>query len=517
MHNSDLLRLSREYSSLQQEKKRLFRRRMREHGISSRLLPIMPAEEHIRSALIAPEQESLWLTWQANPRGTEYNLSSALHVAGQIDPEKLRRAFVSLVRRHRILRTTFAEKDGTVHQFIHDEPKFDWIHRTPLSSKGDWSPAQVQQRLDEVSRLPFDLANGPLLRVHFLPLDDGGIIHVTCHHIIADAHSLTVAFRELEALYASEKEDTEDRATTLPENSIQYGDYAIWQREWLDEEALGEQLAYWRTELDPLHPPIELPFRQQNIRSLGAGDRFTLDVPAALRIRLHGAARKCKASLSSILLTAFSTILNRYSAQNELYVGIPINRRQRHEIADTIGYFANTTVAKIELDQRQAISKHIARVHDRLARCQEFSDLPISQLIADLKPARFGFRSPVFQVMYNFVQSADSGAGQFAGFQAKSVATSAGGSQFDLTLSVTDAAETLSLTFAYATDLLERAMVERLAGHYVEVLEQIAEDGGAEKRLSEIALSVPVEHPPLATYAFVPVTERIAEQAALHP
>ncbi|MCI0590252.1 MAG: condensation domain-containing protein, partial [Gammaproteobacteria bacterium] len=294
-------------------------------------------------------QERLWFLDQLEPGSARYNIPVALRLTGRLDVPAFGRSIHEIVRRHEVLRTTFATLDGQPVQVIAPVVELE-IPTVDLSGLPTWErEAEVQRRVLEEAQRPFDLAAGPLIRVGLLDLGvtlktghPERVVLFTLHHIVTDGWSMDILVREFIALYGN--------GAPLPALPIQYADYAVWQRGWLQGEVLEQQLVYWKHQLAGESAVLKLPTDRprpfaQSYR--GATHRFRIS--KALTERLYGLSRRAGVTLFMVLLAAFKALLSRYSGQRDICVGIPVANRTRAETEGLIGFFVNTLVLRTDL------------------------------------------------------------------------------------------------------------------------------------------------------------------------
>ncbi|HBO2388217.1 TPA: non-ribosomal peptide synthetase, partial [Pseudomonas aeruginosa] len=283
--------------------------------------------------------------WQLEPDSAAYHIPAALRLRGELDVEALKRSFAALVERHEGLRTTFRQEGGETLQVVHD--------RLPLEireqSLGTADEAVLMARIEEEVRVPFDLERGPLLRVLLLRLSaEEQVLVVTLHHIVSDGWSTPIMVEELMQFYAGYREG---RAVELEPLPIQYADYALWQRSWMEAGERERQLAYWRQQLGGEQPVLELPTDRPRLSVQSpAGDSLQVELGEDLGRSLKQLAQQQGVTLFMLLLASFQTLLHRYSGQPEIRVGVPIANRTRVETERLIGFFVNTQVLKADFD-----------------------------------------------------------------------------------------------------------------------------------------------------------------------
>jgi amino acid adenylation domain-containing protein len=417
-------------------------------------------------------QQRLWFLDRLEPGGSAYNVPLPLELRGQLDTSALTRALESLLDRHEALRTTFVEEDGRPDQLIHAAGALD-LELVDLSGETDPESAAKDAALSEIDA-PFDLVAGPLLRVKLLRL--GARRHVlvlTLHHIVADAWSLGVLGRDLSELYRAQ---LEERQPSLPPLDVQYGDFAVWQREWFQGQRLDSQLAYWREELAGAPPLLELPTDRPrpSIQSTD-GDRVRTVFPAELADKLEAVGRSTNATLFMTLLAGYAALLARYTGARDIVVGTPIANRQRVELEPLIGFFANTVALRVQLPADPTFLEVVQQVRDRVLDAAAHQDLPFEQLVAELNPTRSLSHSPVFQTLFQL----HVGAGQrpdFSGLEVERFDVHRSTSKFDLALTMSRIDDGLQASVEFATALFDRGTIERLLGHLRTLLEAAAAD-----------------------------------------
>ncbi len=417
-------------------------------------------------------QNRLWITWQLDPHSSAYTIPGALRLRGELDQDALRASFQQLIERHESLRTRFFERDGQALQQVDKAGEFNLqlidISDLPLAER---EARAVQIREDE-ARTQFDLEKGPLLWVTLVRLDDEDHqLLVTMHHIIADGWSLNVLIDEFSRLYAAA---SQGQVAALPPLALQYADYGSWQRQWLAQGESERQLAYWKDRLGDEHPSLELatdhPRSAQQQRSAA---RHTLRLEASLSDAIRQTAQAHDATTFMLLLAAFQCLLHRYSGQRDIRIGVPNANRPRLETQGLIGFFINTQVLRAQVDSRQSFVELLAHTREAALGAQAHQDLPFEQLLEAFPQAR---EQGLFQVMFNHQQRDLSALRRLPGLLAEELPWHSREAKFDLQLhSEEDRNGRLSLSFDYADELFDVATVERLAGHFVNLLRGICE------------------------------------------
>ncbi|WLH88802.1 non-ribosomal peptide synthetase [Pseudomonas sp. FP453] len=417
-------------------------------------------------------QNRLWITWQLDPHSSAYTIPGALRLRGELDEDAVRLSFQQLIQRHEALRTRFYERDGQAFQRIDPSTDFDLqiIDLSDLPSAE--REARAQQIREDEARTQFDLEKGPLLWVTLLRLDDEDHqLLVTLHHIIADGWSLNILIDEFSRLYAAA---SQGQALELPPLTLHYADYGSWQRQWLAEGEGQRQLAYWKNQLGEEHPTLSLatdhPRTSQQIHS---ASRHSVRLDARLGAAIRQTAQANEATPFMLLLAAFQTLLYRYSGQRDIRIGVPNANRPRQETQGLIGFFINTQVLRAELDGRLPFNQLLAATRERTLGAQAHQDLPFEQLLEAFPQAR---EQGLFQVMFNHQQRDLSALRRLPGMLADELAWHSREAKFDLQLhSEEDRNGRLSLSFDYADELFDTTTIERLAEHFVNLLQAVCE------------------------------------------
>ena len=321
-------------------------------------------------------QERLWFIHQLEPTSPAYNIAIGLRLLGDLDAAALERALREVVRRHEVLRTSFSVVDGRPVQVIHDEVDLSLT----VDELRDLPEVEREARAAELAtaegRAPFDLARGPVLRARLVRLSaDEHVLLVVMHHIVSDVYTERVLRDEVTTLYGVFRAG---QPSPLPELPIQYADFAVWQRRWLSGEALERQLAYWSGQLAGAPEALELPTDRPRPAALShRGDMLRVELPAALRRALIEVARRRSATLFMVVLSAYATVLSRWSGQHDVVVGAPIAGRTRLEIERLIGVFINALALRVAVDEEEPFTELLARVRETCLGAYAHQDLAV--------------------------------------------------------------------------------------------------------------------------------------------
>jgi amino acid adenylation domain-containing protein/non-ribosomal peptide synthase protein (TIGR01720 family) len=483
------------------------------------LPPILPAPEGAELEL-SFAQERLWFLTQLEPDSPFYNVPLALRLTGLLDRRALERALAALLDRHQILRTSVPTVEGRPAPVLHATATLhlpiDDLQAFPAPER----EAQAARIAEREAVLPFDLARGPLFRVRLLSLDERDHrLLLVLHHIISDAWTRDLLYRELGELYASLHEGRPHRLAPLP---IQYADFARWQRAWLTGEALERQLSYWRNALLDAPRTLDLcPDRPRPRVQSHRGGRVSLPLGDALAEALRALSRRQGTTLFMTLFAAFALLLHRYTGQSDLLIGSPAASRSRRETESLIGFFVNTLVLRAKLDGALSFEALLAQVRETCLGAYAHEDLPFEKLVQELHPERDLTRSPLFQVMFTFHGGARP-ALELPGLSIRESVLDSGTAKFDLTLVVSDEPSGLSTLVEFDRDLFDAPTMERLLGHYATLLQGIVTSPTV--LLGELPLLTPSEReallppePPLASAPTAAIHELFEAQVDRRP
>ncbi|NIF29958.1 amino acid adenylation domain-containing protein [Pantoea sp. Tr-811] len=463
--NSDLVQ---RFVRLPLAQRQLFLEKLGDKGISLAQLPIPVVRHDVEYRELSYAQQRQWFLWQWEPLGAAYNIPTALKFKGQLDTAALQRSFETLIARHETLRTTFHLEGAQAVQVLQDAPAFEL--QLDVQAKAD--EQAVRKWVEAQARQPFDLARGPLLRVGLLRLaKDEHVLAVTMHHIVSDGWSMPVMVDELVRLYDG---FSQGKDVTLPDLPIQYADYAIWQRRWMEAGEQNRQLAFWKEQLGDEQPVLELHTdRPRPAVASGAGASIGISLPDELVESLKQCAQQQGTTLFMLLLASFQVLLHRYTGQADIRVGVPVANRNRVETERLIGFFVNTQVIRAEFGPASRFDELLAQVKQRVLGAQAHQDLPFEQLVEALQPERSLTHSPLFQVMYNHQTQVKGERHSLPGLEVESVAWSNETAQFDLKLDTVEHERGVEAAMTYATELFEASTIERMAQHWYNLLHAI--------------------------------------------
>ncbi|ELP56284.1 tubC protein [Microcystis aeruginosa TAIHU98] len=435
------------------------------------------SEEQVSSRTILPTardtqlplsfaQARLWFLYQLEGATGTYNMTGALSLSGSLQVEALKQALGAIIQRHESLRTSFQTVDGVPVQVI--DPKPIW-ELTMVNLEGKEAAAEKLAYAE--AQTPFDLTKSPLLRVTLLKLQpEKHILLINMHHTISDGWSIGVFVRELSHLYGAFVAGKEPTLPTLP---IQYADFAVWQREWLQGKVLGTQLEYWKRQLADAPPLLELPTDRPRpaIQTFqGKTERFELD--RKLTQELKALSQQSGCTLFMTLLAAFGVVLSRYSGQTDIVIGSAIANRNRQDIEGLIGFFVNTLALRLDLSEKPSFAAFLKQVQEVTQDAYEHQDLPFEMLVEELQLERKLDRNPLVQVMFA-LQNAANETWNLPGLTIEEMSWELEPARFDLEVHLSEVNDGIAGFCCYNIDLFDDAMIARLLEHFQNLLRAI--------------------------------------------
>ena len=513
-----------QFSRLAPEAQRAVYQRMTSQGLRIGQFPVVarphPEEARTRASYA---QERQWFLWKLDPAARAYHISTVQRLSGRLDADTIEAAFRLLIQRHSQLGVVFeADEAGTVWQRRGDVPD-QVVHRQDFSGFAEADRhARLQQAVSVLQGTPFDLEAGPLLRVGLFRLAaDEHVLVVVMHHIICDERSLAVLMAEFGMAYAAVHDtpagdlpvgsvtgdDSADRVFAgnnpssderLPAGSgqrvsddpsmpfgplpLQYEDYAVWQRQWLEAGEAEHQLEYWKSRLGEVQPVLQLPTdfpREAGVRYRAARQHVVL--PAELAADIRALCRREGVTAFMVLLAALNVLLYRLTGERDIRIGVPNANRNRVETENIVGFFVNTQVIRCVLDGGRSLRDVLQQAREAALGAQSHQDLPFEQLVSALNPERVSADNPLFQVMYNHA-SEEAGA---TGFRLGELVIDdyplPGGeldAQFELTVTGQELpGGGFDVSFTYAQALFRAETVKRLLDQYVLLLAAFCRPG----------------------------------------
>ncbi|HEJ7025372.1 TPA: amino acid adenylation domain-containing protein [Serratia marcescens] len=460
--------------------------------VLAQALEVAPAQEPLPILPVARDgdlplsfaQQRLWFLTQLEGMSETYHIPLALRLHGRLDRQALQHSLDALYARHESLRSRFITRE--------DRPQVQILpaNGLPLAFHDlRRHPAQADTLCRQAATQPFDLTQGPLVRAALIRLaDEEHLFLLTCHHIISDGWSTGILLRELGALYGALRRGDAD---PLPPLTLQYPDYAAWQRRYLTPERLAAQAQYWRETLIGAPALLTLPTDRPRptVQSFSGGE-VPIAIDAELTQALRQFSRQHGGTLFMTVLAAWSLVLARMAGQQELVIGTPEANRGRLETESLVGFFVSTLALRIDLRDDPDLPTLIARIRHTVLTAQENRDLPFEQVVELVNPPRHLGYTPLFQVMLAW-QDGSVRDIPLPGLQAELAGLEYSAAKFDLTLDLADTGEGISGTLNFATALFDRATAERYGVYLVQALRAMTLN--SPRSVSHIDLLPPAE------------------------
>ncbi len=470
--------------ALSPEKLGLLEILLKKKGISTQVNRGIPRRTQAGPYPLSFGQQRLWFLDQLEPGNAAYNIPAAIRLNGPLNVNALAQSLNELIRRHETLRTTFAVVDGQPVQVIHEAQPFELSVIDLQDLDASEREGRALQLAADEARRPFNIGDDPPFRAQLLRLDEKDhVVLVSMHHIASDLFSRMILVREIVAFYQAFDRNILSPLAELP---IQYADYALWQREWLQGEVLDRQLGYWKDQLDGAAAVLELPLDRprpvvQSYRGASVPFIPSIELTRALR----DLARAEGVTLFMLLMAVFQTLLYRYSSQSHITIGTPVAGRTRSETEGLIGFFINTLVLRTDFSGDPAFRELLRRVKEVALGAFAHQDVPFEKLVEELNVERSLSHTPLFQVMLDLqtVQSNDFG---FSDLTITPLAPEQPTAKFDLNFSLVETDDNLSGVLEYGTELFEPETVARMVKHFEQLLAEVVRH--PQRRLSQLRL-----------------------------
>ncbi|MEL6331449.1 MAG: amino acid adenylation domain-containing protein [Cyanobacteria bacterium J06626_26] len=475
--------IAKRLATLSPQKREAFLKLLQKEGIDPTKLPILPANRQTNTFPLSWSQERLYFGQQLDGPSATYNIPVVLKINGTVQVDALEKTLDAIARRHNVLRTTFDTVDGKPVQIVYDVASSNW----PLNIENwqDWAfdsdgkehpelNAKIHAFTHQQTQKSFDLTAFPLARATLVQLSaTRSILFLEVHHIIWDAWSIGVFSQEFALFY---KAYSQGQTPAISPLSIQYTDYAVWQRQWLLEDALTDQLDYWKQQFSDAPALLELPtdHPRPSVQSL-RGNTHIMRLDPALSQQVNSLAQKHQVTLFMVLLAAFQVLLHRYSGQDDIVVGTSIANRQRAELEPLLGFFINNLPLRTHINDDDTVSELLRQVRRTTLDAYAHQDVPFEQIVDALQPKRTLAHSPVFQVLF-VLQNAPMTALELPGLTLTPLAEETQIAKFDLTLEIENSAQGLVGYWIYNSDLFDADTVVRMGHHFEALLKAMVED-----------------------------------------
>ena len=461
-------------AALSSAKRATLQQKLRENRESSTLGPSSIVRRSVNGpAPLSFAQERFWFLSLLDPDSRAYHLIKAYRLTGRLNIAALERSIGEIVRRHEVLRTTFASEEGKAVQIV--EP-----YRSFALPVVDLTSVAEENRLDQVSRHaeegfkhPFDLATGPLMRPCLYRLGENEhVLAIILHHIVSDGWSSGIFSRDLSKFYDGFSRGTDPELPNLP---VQYADYALWQRQRMEGASLQTLLTYWKAVVkgaSTLELPTDSP---RPAKQSYSGKQYLFELPANLCTRLQEFNRRENVTPFMTLLATYQVLLSRYSRQEDFLIGTPIANRRTVEAEQMIGFFVNTLVLRADLSGEPGLRELVARVRGSALDAFQHQDLPFEKLIAEVNPNRDTSRHPLFQAIFALQNAPEHPLG-LDGMEVSRHNVPSCSTRFDLELHFRWDGQAWVGLFSYSTDLFEAETIERMASQYKRLLESMLKE-----------------------------------------
>jgi amino acid adenylation domain-containing protein len=442
----------------------------------------IPTADRTQDLPLSFSQQRLWFLDQIEPNSSSYNIPEAMQLTGDLNIPILHQAIEAIVAQHEVIRTNYRTmpqgggfaNDGNPFQVI-NPPSAVAVEIIDLQLVPPTEQqTQIQTYLHQASRKPFNLATDLMLRCCLVQLaPNQHIFLVTMHHIASDAWSMGLFWQQLGQVYNAFVQHQPNPLVPLP---IQYADYAVWQREWLSSEVLAQQLDYWKHQLAQVNPVLELPTDYPRpATQTYAGATTSIDLSPQLTADLKALCRQESATLFMTLLAAFQLLMSRHSGQEDFIIASPIAGRNRTEVEGSIGFFINTLLLNADLADHPSFQSLLKRVRKVALGAYSHQDVPFEKLIEELNPRRDLSRNPLFQVLFNLLNTEDVNL-TLTGLTATPVTITEANSKFDVTLYAKESGSKIHFDLAYNTDLFAPARMQAMLDQFEYLLTQIVAD-----------------------------------------
>ncbi len=469
-------------TQLSAAKQALLEERMRGVAISRPKQSTIVPLPHRQKVPLSFAQQRLWFLEQLEPQSAAYNLSVAMRLLGLLDVGALDRTLCEILRRHEVLRTRFGKDEGIGVQIIDPAPG-SLLKVLTLNGSAEELTAEAQRILAAEASQSFDLSCGPLVVAKLLVLGHREhVLAVSMHHIVSDGWSVEVVMREMAILYDA---FSKSQKSPLPELEIQYGDYAVWQRKWLQGTVLEEQLEYWRERLTGA-VAADLPTdHPRSALDLHRAERLNMGLQPDLVKKIHELGKEQGLTPFMVLLAAFQHVLSLWSGERDVVVGTDVANRRTAQVEGMIGFFVNQLVLRTDLSGNPTVRQLLARVREVCLGAYMHQDLPFERLVEELNPDRDLHTTPLFQAKL-VLQNVSVPNTFLSGLRLEPLPVPVVHAKFDLALLLSQSTEQLSGFLEFNADLFDSGSMARLLRHWERVLKEMVTD--PEKRISELEI-----------------------------
>lgn len=460
-------------TGLSPAKRELLARLLKQKGIGAGQADVIPRRPRAEEpCVLSFAQERVWFFEQFEPGTAVYNVPAAVRLTGQLDVPALEQSLNEIIRRHESLRTIFLDVEGTPMQAVSPALPLTITTIDLRHVESDERDARARQLFADEARKPFDLTSGRLLRVSLVRIDeDEHVALLIMHHITSDGWSINLLITELSKLYAAYSTGQSSPLNELP---IQYADFAVWQRSWLKDEVLEEQLSYWKRQLTGLTTLQVRTDRPRPAVHSFRGEREVIYLSEVLTEQVKAMSAREGTSLFMLLLAVWQTLMARYTWQEEIVVGTPIANRTRGEIEGIIGFFVNTLVLRTKIEGNPRFVDFLRHVKEVTLGAYAHQSLPFEYLVDELAPERDLGRHPLFQVFFA-LNNNPSEPFELPGLTLSSFGGQSVMSKFDLEMSLVEIDDRIKTTLIYNPDLFDASTIRLMLEHYEMLLQGVVD------------------------------------------
>lgn len=433
----------------------------------------IPQVERAAHMPLSFAQQRLWFADQLNPDSAAYNIPAALIIEGQLDQEALRRSFEYVIQRHESLRTTFSEENGEGVQVIHQLERFDLPEQDLSHLPDDEAMATAVAIAEEDIHSPFDLKTGPVIRCKLLRISDNqNVLIMNMHHIVSDGWSMNVLQQEMAQVYSA---FCKGQPSPLAPLSIQYVDFAVWQRDEKQQAKLDEQLDYWQKQLAEAPRFLNLPTDHPRPEILGTeGANAELNISKELVDKLNQLAQTQGATLYMALMCAYKVLLAKYSGQYDIPVSVPVAGRNRVEVEPLIGFFVNSLVVRTEFDDNPSFLQLLEREKTAILGAFNNQDVPIEMVVGALKLERQLNYTPLRQAAFSLQNRNEKVESiRFEQIEFRPLDVELKTAKADVALMLGETADGISGMVEYNTELFNADTMDTFAKHFIQIIEQM--------------------------------------------
>ncbi|MES2894104.1 MAG: non-ribosomal peptide synthase/polyketide synthase [Bacteroidota bacterium] len=441
------------------------------HMSKGLLLPSIDVQERPALIPLSFSQERLWFIDQLEG-SLQYHISTVLRLEGQLDVNALSATFQTILNRHEVLRTVIRETEGKAYQYVANDEPFV-IHRTNRAEMGAGETA-LQELIRALINKPFDLARDKMLRANLLEVaNNEHIVIVTMHHIASDGWSASILVKEIIELYTA---FVKGKPYLLAPLKVQYADYALWQRRYLQREVLAQKLAYWKQQLTGV-VPLDLPLdyiRPLTKTNKGGYEEIKLD--KILTSRLASISKEQDVTVFMTLAAALNVLLYKYSGQEDICIGTPVANRSHQEVENMIGFFINTLALRSSVQGAASFTDLVQQIKSTTLNAYTNQDVPFEMVVDAVVTERDISRTPLFQVLFVLQNTPEIPAFNIGDLKITKEQHDQSISKFDLTFSLTETAAGLQGYIQYSGDLFSASTIRRMTGHFKNLLHAIANE-----------------------------------------